>query len=87
MLYREVVQAVLLFGSESWVLLTSMERMVEGTQTGFLRQIIGNHERRRTDGTWVAPAAEEVWESAGTQLASTYICRRQRRWINGWRCT
>ena len=25
----------------------------------------GNHERRRTDGTWVAPATEEVWERQG----------------------
>ena len=35
--YRSVVQAVLLFGLESWVLSISMEKTVEGTPTGYLQ--------------------------------------------------
>ena len=35
MLYREVVQAVMLFGSEFLVMLASMERKVVSTHTGF----------------------------------------------------
>ena len=60
MLYRVVVQVVLLFRSESWFNSTSMQRMVEGTHTGFLRQITGKRVWRRTDGKWVILGAEEV---------------------------
>ena len=35
MLYMAVFQAVLLFGSESWILLEEMEKMVEGAHTIF----------------------------------------------------
>ena len=41
MFYREVVQAVLLFGLEYCVLLTEMENIAEGAHTSFLRQIKG----------------------------------------------
>ena len=37
MCYRDVEQEVLLFGSETWVILVAMERKLEGTLTGFLR--------------------------------------------------
>ena len=35
--YRAVTQAVLLFGSETWVLLAAMERTVEGIHARFMR--------------------------------------------------
>ena len=75
--YRAVVQAVLLFGSESWVLSAAMEKTVEGVHTGFLRRIMGKRAQRITGGMWVTPAAGEVWEAMGTQLAATYIGHRQ----------
>ena len=42
MFYRAVVQAILLYGSEIWVILIAMERKVEGTHTELLRQITGS---------------------------------------------
>ena len=36
MFYRAAIQSVLLFGGETWVLLSEMERNVEGTHTFFL---------------------------------------------------
>ena len=36
MFYREVVQAVLLFGAENWILLVAMFRKMEGANVGFL---------------------------------------------------
>ena len=60
MLYRAVIQAVLLFGSETWILLEAMERKVEGTHTCFLRQIMGTRAQRLADGTWETPWAEVV---------------------------
>ena len=40
MLYRAMVQVVLLFGLVYWVLPASIKITVEGTHTGFLRQIM-----------------------------------------------
>ena len=40
-MYRAVIQAVLLFGAETWVLLAEIELKVDGTHTGFLWQITG----------------------------------------------
>ena len=34
--YRAVVQAILFYGSETWVLSESMAKRIEGTHTGFL---------------------------------------------------
>ena len=34
--YRAVVQAVLLFGAETWVLLSAMLNKIEGVHVGFL---------------------------------------------------
>ena len=73
MLYRSVVQAVLLFVSETWVLLASMGITMEGTHTGFMRQITVKKVQRKSYGTWSSPKAEEVKESAGTQSETTYI--------------
>ena len=67
MLYRAVTQAVLLFGLKTWVLLTEMERTVEGTHTSFLRQTMGKQVRRKADGKWVSPKAEVVCEASGIQ--------------------
>ena len=50
MLYRAVTQAVILFGLKTWVLLTEMERTVEGTHTSFLRQTMGKQVRQKADG-------------------------------------
>ena len=36
MFYRALEQAVLLFGSETWVILAAMERKVDGTHMCFL---------------------------------------------------
>ena len=71
--YRVVVQVVILFVSRCWVLLAAMERTVEGTHTGFLRQITENRARRRTDKIWSTPVVEDVREVMGTHLAKTFI--------------
>ena len=34
--YRVVVQAIILYGSETWVLSPSTSKLIEGTQTEFL---------------------------------------------------
>ena len=39
--YCAVVQAVLLFGSETWVLTAAILQKLEGVKSSFLRQVIG----------------------------------------------
>ena len=39
--YHTVVQAVLLFGSEPWVLTAAMIQKLEGFHVSFLRQVTG----------------------------------------------
>ena len=66
MFYRVVTQVVLLFGSETWVLLEEMERNVEGIHTGFLSNITRKLVRCKADGIRVTPRAEVVQEAART---------------------
>ena len=58
--YRAVVQLVLLSVSESWVLSTEMDKTMEGSNTRFLQQIMGNRVRWNTNRTWVTLDEEEV---------------------------
>ena len=45
LLYRAVIQVVLLFVVESWAISYMMIRMMESTHVGFLLQITGNWGR------------------------------------------
>ena len=83
--YREVIQAVLLLGLESWDLLYAMIRAVEGTHMGFLCHITGKGVRRQTDGAWETPADEEVLREVGIQSSAKYIvCRKAKvvQWVS-----
>ena len=39
--YRMVVQAMLIFGSKTWVFMAAMLQNLDGVHVGFLRQVIG----------------------------------------------
>ena len=55
--YRAVVQSILLYGSETWVLSASMEKRIEGMHTDFLQMITGKGAKQLEDGTWDIPGA------------------------------
>ena len=42
--YRAIVQAVLLFGSETWVLTDKISQRIEGAHVGFKRQVTRKQE-------------------------------------------
>ena len=71
--YKEVVQAILLYESEIWVLLASMAKRVEGTHTQFLQLITGKRGIQSGNNIWETPGAEGVQEAAGTKSARIYI--------------
>ena len=52
MFYREVTQVLLIFGSDTLVLLAAMKKMAERTHTGFMRQITRSWAHQKVEGTW-----------------------------------
>ena len=75
--YRAVVQAIILYGLKTWVLLESMAKRVEETHTEFLRLITGKRARQLGDRTGETPGAEGIREAERTKLDRIYIERRQ----------
>ena len=74
--YRAVVQAALIFVSETWV----MYPLIGGTLGGFLhwviRQLTGWHPRRQVDGSWVYPPLVEAMAEAYLEGVEMYDARR-----------
>ena len=77
MFYQAVLQAVLIFGAETWVLLVEMSRNLEGVHVGFLRQVTGQKSKWQREGTWRSAAESRVSKEAGTQTLGTNIDKRQ----------
>ena len=50
--YIAVTQAVLLFGSETWVLTVRMEKALDSFQSRVARKLTERKPRRGKDGTW-----------------------------------
>ena len=75
--YRAVVQAVLLYGSETWVLLASMANSIEETHTELLQMIMGKRLKQLGDEIWETPGAEGTREGLGNQSESIYIEQQQ----------
>ena len=57
--YRAVVQAVLLFWADMWVLSATMEKWIVGVHAGFLWQVTGKWTRRQQDGTFQREGAKK----------------------------
>ena len=77
MFYQAVVQVVLLFGSETWVLLSAMSRKLEGVHMGFLRQVMGKKYKQQRDGTCRSAAAAKALKEAGNKTLEAYIDKWQ----------
>ena len=55
MFYKSVVQAVLFYGSEIWLITDSMMKVLEGFQHCIARRITGKTERRVREERWECP--------------------------------
>ena len=64
---------IILYGSEMWFILQSMENRIEGMHTEFLLTIMGKRVKQLGDGTWEMPESEVIQDSAGNQSARIYI--------------
>ena len=76
--YMAIVQAVLLYGSETWTLSESMLKQVESFHRRIARYLIGRHIRQFKDGTWHYPSSDGVLREAILFIIKEYIRRRRR---------
>ena len=64
-LFKAVVQQVLLFGAETWVLTPQIERALDSFMHGAACRITGRQPRRGWDGKWYHPYLVGAMKEAG----------------------
>ena len=72
-----MVQAVLLFGAETWVLTAAMLQKLEGVHVGFLQQVAVMLAQKLGVNTWQKEGADRVLQATGTKPIWEYIEGRQ----------
>ena len=76
-IFKAVVQQVLLFGAETWVVTPIMERVLSSFMHGAARRITGIQPRRGWDGKWFYPSLEGAMKGTGFKDIRTSINARQ----------
>ena len=72
-----VVQAVLLFGSDTWVVTPRLEKALVGFHHRAVQRMACMVPKRQQDGTWVYPPIGAALEVAGIDKIRVYIARHQ----------
>ena len=62
---KRVVQQVLLFGAETWVVSPMMERALNAFIHGAARRLTGRQPQKGRDGKWNCPSLEGAMKEAG----------------------
>jgi exonuclease III len=75
--YKAIVQSVLLYGSESWVLTKEMVRKLQSFHHRCARYLAREHIQQDNQGNWTAPPSTSVLEKTGLQTVQEYIQRRK----------
>ena len=75
--FNAVVQQVLLFGAEIWLVSPRMERALRVFIHGAARRITGRQPRRERGGKWFYPSLEGAMKEVGLANVRTSINRRQ----------
>ena len=76
-IYLVMVQAVLLYGSEIWVLTPRMQRVLGGFHHIVARKLTRQQPQKVWDVGWVYPPLEDVMVEAGLQEVETYVSHHQ----------
>ena len=63
-MFKGVVQQVLLFGAETWVVTPKMDRALSGFLHGVARRLTGRQAQRERDGEWYYPSLEGAMREA-----------------------
>ena len=80
--YLAVVQAKLLYGSETWVLSQRTLDRLERFHARCARHVTRRHMRPLPDGTWEYPPTDEVLSQCGLSPIATYIAKRKTTLLN-----
>ena len=72
-LFKSVVQSVLLFGAETWVVTPCMVRVLGGLQYQVTWRLTGQIPRQRMDGKWEYTLVETARAEEGFDPMETYI--------------
>ena len=84
--YKAIIQAVLLYGSESWTVSETIIKQFRSFHARVARYLCKRHIRQLPDGTWNCPPTAEVLNDAGLESIDEYIRRRRatvREYIRG----
>jgi len=76
--YKAIVQAILLLGSETWVVSDAHLRQFRSFHSRVGRHLTGRHIRLLEDGSWYCPPTVDVLEDTGLQTVQEYIRRRRQ---------
>ena len=77
--FKAVIQAVLIFGSETWVVTPRMGKVLGRFQTQVDRRLTGQLLQRTTDGKWRYTLASAALEAAVFLTMEEFVRRRQNR--------
>ena len=78
-IYLEVVQLVLMYGSETWVLTPCMKRVLDRFHHRVDLRLTGWQPWKGRDRGWVYPPMEDVMTDVGLQELETYVYRHQNK--------
>ena len=83
LVYRSIVESILLYGSETWVLqgYKVLDRL-EKFHRRCARFLSGDFIRPGKDGTWVHPHTENVFKKAGLELIEKYTRSIEKRKVH-----
>ena len=76
-IYLVVVQAVLLYGSDTWVLTPHMQRVLGGFHHRVARRMTRQQPQKVRDGGLVYLPMEDETSEAGLQEVETYVSHHQ----------
>ena len=71
--YKATLQAVPLFGSETWKLSPPSLKSLEGFHIWAARCMVGKMPTRNLDGTWMYPSSKDVLKAVGLRTIDHYI--------------
>lgn len=77
--YKTIVQAVLLFGSETWVLSQRLRKRLDSFHLRCARQIAHRPIQQLATGEWEHPDSNEVLEICKMSPISAYIAKRKTK--------
>ena len=77
--YVAVVQVVILFRSEKWIMTPLLEKSLNLFHYRVVWQMAGMVPKRQRDGTWVYPPIRVDLAKMGMDKIEVYIARRQNK--------